>query len=341
MKARKLPSGNWRVNAYVGKDYNGKQIRKSFTATTKKEAEFLAAQYLATHKENETGADMLLSEAYSRYISSKENVLSPSTIRGYKQMARTHFLNLMPCKLSVLTREKIQKAANEESLTCSPKTIRNNYGLLVAVLKAYCPSLRLDIRLPQKEKVDIPIPTEAQIKTLLNSVENTEIEKAILLGAIGGLRRSEISALTAADVSADGVRVNKAYVSDEHGNWILKTTKTTDSTRFVTLPKEVIDKLKPQNGADKIVNLNPNMITKAFRTACLSSFGYTYRFHSLRHFSASFLHSLNVPTAYIMKRGGWSNPATLQKIYTHTMEQREKEFNDFINNQFSDVFSKK
>lgn len=213
--------------------------------------------------------------------------------------------------------------------------------MLVAVLKAYCPSLRLDIRLPQKEKVDIPIPTEAQIKTLLNSVENTEIEKAILLGAIGGLRRSEISALTAADVSADGVRVNKAYVSDEHGNWILKTTKTTDSTRFVTLPKEVIDKLKPQNGADKIVNLNPNMITKAFRTACLSSFGYTYRFHSLRHFSASFLHSLNVPTAYIMKRGGWSNPATLQKIYTHTMEQREKEFNDFINNQFSDVFSKK
>ncbi len=341
MKAKKLPSGNWRVNAFIGRDSTGKQIRKSFTAPTKKEAEFLASQYLVEHKQAVSTTDMLLSEAYQRYISSKENVLSPSTIRGYKQMARTHFLKLMPCKLSVLTQEKIQRAVNEESLTCSPKTVRNIYGLLVAVLKTYCPSLRLNTRLPQKEKVEIYIPTQEQINILLKNVEDTEIEKAILLGAIGGLRRSEISALTAADVTENGVKVNKALVNNEHGEWILKTTKTTESTRFVTLPKEVLEKLKPQDGTDKIVNLNPNMITKAFRGACLSAFGCTYRFHSLRHFSASFLHSLNVPTAYIMKRGGWNNPATLQKIYTHTMEQQEKEFNEFINASFEQAFSKK
>lgn len=341
MKAKKLPSGNWRVNAYIGKDSNGKQIRKSFTAPTKKEAEFLASQYLVEHKQNDNYTDMLLSEAYSRYITSKENVLSPSTIRSYKQMARTHFLKLMSYKLSVLTQEKIQRTVNEESLTCSPKTIRNIYGLLVAVLKTYCPSLHLNTRLPQKEKVEIYIPTQEQINILLEQVEGTEIEKAVLLGAIGGLRRSEVSALTAADVLNNGVKVNKALVNDEHGKWILKTTKTTESTRFVTLPKEVIEKLVPQPGTDKIVNMNPNMITKAFRNACLSAFGRTYRFHSLRHFSASFLHSLNVPTAYIMKRGGWSNPATLQKIYTHTMEQQEKEFNDFINTSFEQAFSKK
>ncbi len=341
MKAKKLPSGNWRVNAFIGRDCTGKQIRKSFTAPNKKEAEFLASQYLVEHKQAVSTTNMPLSEAYDRYISSKENVLSPSTIRGYKQMARTHFSKLMPCKLSVLTQEKIQRAVNEESLTCSPKTVRNIYGLLVAVLKTYCPSLHLNTRLPQKEKVEIYIPTQEQINILLKNVEDTEIEKAILLGAIGGLRRSEISALTAADVTENGVKVNKALVNNEHGEWILKTTKTTESTRFVTLPKEVLEKLKPQDGTDKIVNLNPNMITKAFRGACLSVFGCTYRFHSLRHFSASFLHSLNVPTAYIMKRGGWNNPATLQKIYTHTMEQQEKEFNEFINASFEQAFSKK
>lgn len=341
MKARKLPSGSWRVNAYVGKDADGKQIRKSFTAETKRQAELLANQYLATNKQADSYTDMALSEAYQRYIASKDSVLSPSTIRGYKQMARTHFQRLMPCKLSALTQEQIQKAVNVESLSCSPKTLRNNYGLLVAVLKTYCPSLHLNISLPQKEKVEIYIPTEEQINRLLEMVENTEIEKAILLGAVGGLRRSEIAALTATDVSEDGVTVNKALVSDEYGNWVLKTTKTTESTRFVPLPQEVISKLTPQSGTDKIVNLNPNMITKGFRSACLEAFGCTYRFHSLRHFSASFLHSLNVPTAYIMKRGGWSNPATLQKIYTHTMEQQEKDFNDLINQHFSDVFSKK
>ena len=45
-KAKKLPSGSWRVLLYVGTDENGKKKRKSITADTKKEAELLAAQYL-------------------------------------------------------------------------------------------------------------------------------------------------------------------------------------------------------------------------------------------------------------------------------------------------------
>lgn len=44
VKARKLPSGNWRALAYSG-IVNGKRSYKSFTAPTRKEAEFLAAEY--------------------------------------------------------------------------------------------------------------------------------------------------------------------------------------------------------------------------------------------------------------------------------------------------------
>ena len=39
--AKKLPSGSWRVNLYIGKTPDGKRQYKSFTADTKKEAEFL------------------------------------------------------------------------------------------------------------------------------------------------------------------------------------------------------------------------------------------------------------------------------------------------------------
>lgn len=341
MKAKKLPSGSWRVNAYVGKDSNGKQIRKSFTAASKKQAEFLAAQYLASQKSNSDYTGITLAEAFDRYITSKENVLSPSTIRGYRNIEQKHLQELMRYKLSQLTEEKIQITINKLSLNHSPKTVRNIYGLLVAVLKTYAPTFHLNVTLPQKEKPIIFVPNEQQISRLLSEAKNTELEKAILLGAVGGLRRSEISALTAADVTENGIMVNKAVVCDANGNWVLKTTKTTESTRFVTLPKEVIGKLKPQQGTDKIVNLQPNIITNYFRNTTRKLFGQPIRFHSLRHFSASFLHSLNVPTAYIMKRGGWNNPATLQKIYTHTMEQQEKEFNEFINASFEQAFSKK
>lgn len=65
-KAKKLPSGNWRVQVY---DSNTKKY-KSFTAKTKKEAEYKAAEYsLNSHKDN-SYENITLKEAYKRYIAS-------------------------------------------------------------------------------------------------------------------------------------------------------------------------------------------------------------------------------------------------------------------------------
>ena len=52
MKAKKLPSGRWRCQVYLGKDKNGKNIYKSVTADTRKEAEYLAAEMQLTKKTN-------------------------------------------------------------------------------------------------------------------------------------------------------------------------------------------------------------------------------------------------------------------------------------------------
>lgn len=44
-KAKKLKSGNWRVLVPDYKDKSGKWHYKSFTAATKKEAEYAAAEF--------------------------------------------------------------------------------------------------------------------------------------------------------------------------------------------------------------------------------------------------------------------------------------------------------
>ena len=49
-KAKKLPSGKWRALVYDYTDSNGKRKYQSFTAETKKEAEFLAAHYCLNKK---------------------------------------------------------------------------------------------------------------------------------------------------------------------------------------------------------------------------------------------------------------------------------------------------
>ena len=133
-KAKKLPSGKWRALVYDYTDSSGKRKYQSFTAETKKEAEFLAADYSLNKKSRSSTSDMTLYEGYTRYIESKSNILSPSTIRGYVQMQKNSYPSLMDCKIKSLTQEKIQIAVNEYAAKFSSKTVRNRHGLISAVL---------------------------------------------------------------------------------------------------------------------------------------------------------------------------------------------------------------
>ena len=48
--ARKLPSGSWRCQVYDYTDADGKRHYRSFTANTRKEAEYQAAEYALNKK---------------------------------------------------------------------------------------------------------------------------------------------------------------------------------------------------------------------------------------------------------------------------------------------------
>ena len=105
-KAKKLPSGNWRVQLYIGKE-NGKRIYKSFTEETKKAAEYAAAEYAVKLKERNSPEKITFKDAADKYLDDKKAVLSPSTIRGYKIMLRNAY--------SAIQNERIQ-ALSEGSI---------------------------------------------------------------------------------------------------------------------------------------------------------------------------------------------------------------------------------
>lgn len=342
--AKKLPSGNWRIRVFIGTDETGKERFKSFTAPTKKEAEYLAAEYQMTGKQKAASAgNMTLREAYDRYIDSKCNVLSPSTVGEYRRCAKRDLQELMPFKLADLTQEDVQKAINKMAIDRSPKTVRNAHGLLSSVLGAYYPSFQLYTRLPQKKKSDIAIPTEAEVNALLKATEGNHLHRAILLGAVGTLRRSEICALTKADIRDNGVMVDKAMVMDENYQYVIKTTKTTAGTRFVELPKYVLDELNAAVGdkpTDRVYDQTPVKLTNKFTELTEKVLGKSFRFHDLRHYSASVLHAMGVPDLYIMKRGGWESRETLDRIYQHILTDEQKKFNKQIVEKFTNAFGK-
>lgn len=59
----------------------------------------------------------------------------------------------------------------------------------------------------------------------------------------------------------------------------------------------------------------------------------------LRHYNASIMLALNVPDKYAMERMGYSTPATLKKVYQHTMAGKRAEVNSMINSHMNEMFT--
>lgn len=340
-KAKKLPSGNWRVNLYVGiNPTTGKRKYLSFTAATKKEAEYMAAEYrLKGEIKKKPNSELTLAEAYARYIDDRSEVLSPSTIRGYRAMERRDFVTLMSLKLKDITPEMIQATINDMASTHSPKSVRNSHSLLSSVLKSYIPAMRLDTRLPQKEIKNLEIPSDSEVSALLQATVGKPIHTAILLGAVGTLRRSEVCALLKSDIKDNGIMVDKAMVPNDKKEYVIKSTKTAAGTRFVELPGFVLDELRAiNNTSDRVYPFSPMTLSNGFARTTLQVLGKKYRFHDLRHYSASVLHAMGVPDLYIMQRGGWEDRETLNRVYQHVMSDEQKRYNEKIMNRFSSTF---
>lgn len=328
-KAKKLPSGNWRVQVFVGIDEEKKRQYHSVTAPTKKEAEYLAAEFALKHKDKRQN-NLTVKEALERYTESKKNVLSPSTYREYKNAAQRDLKELHNVKLSDLTQERVQIAINNASMKHSPKTVKNMHGLLSSALKMFMPELRLTTTLPRTEKKQLYIPSDEDIKKLLNYVKGKPIELPILLAATGSLRRSEISALTPEDVKDNGVVINKAMVLDIDHKWVVKPPKTRAGNRFCPLSPAVAAKAR-----EGLPTLHPDAITHHFKRAVKNCGLPPFSFHKLRHYYASVLHALGVPDKYIMKNGGWECESVLHNVYEHTLSDREDQEAQKIVTHFS------
>ncbi len=286
-KISRTKSGKYRTLVFY-LDENGKRCRKSFTHEDKNMVKYLAASFLAGRKDNCKEERMTIKEALRRYVDSKENILSPSTIRGYRAICKNNLIELQSVRLCDLTNEAIQKAVNTETQLHTPKTVANIYGLLTAALNMFLPNFRPTATLPQKKRFEAVVPVDEQVKKLLALAAGTDIEIPIILAAMGSLRAGEIASLLVEDILDNGVRVNKAMVLNQHERWEIKLRpKTKAGERISPLPPDVITKIresvKDKAPDERICNMSPAIIYKHYaklRTQCGME---QCRFHDLRH----------------------------------------------------------
>ena len=313
MNITKLPSGNYRIR----KSKNG----KVYSVTLDHKPTMFEADTIIKEM-SDTSTNISLEKACRVYIDSKSNVLSPSTIVSYESIVKHISPELKHKKLLSINNADLQFEVNEYSSTHSSKSTRNFNGFLMSIVKFYGLNLKSP-KLPPKEHKKPYIPTEDEVKAIMNEIKGTKYEVPILLASMG-LRRSEICALTLDDLNGNELTINKALVCDKNKNWVLKTTKTESSTRTIILPDYVSNLIREQGF---VYDGFPGLIYKHLTDTQKKLGIQHFSLHKMRHFFASYMHHLGYTDKQIQAFGGWKTDGVMKTVYQHEMEMEKAKQN--------------
>lgn len=317
-KARQLPSGSWFCRVRV----DGKDI--PITRPTEKEAVAEAMAIKAGIKEARLHPKKrTLSQAIDDYIESRQNILSPSTVRGYRAIQKGRFQSMMHKDVHLISQTQWQRAIDAESRLISAKTLANAWGFLSSVIFEVT-GQRPIVRLPQVIPAERQWLTPAQIPIFVEAVKGRSIEIPALL-ALSSLRRSELLNLRWKDVDLEKgfLRVNGAAVYDENGKLVRKReTKNRTSRRIVPIIpplRAALEKIKYPG--EYVVTMKPTGIFSHINRVCVANGLPEVGFHGLRHSFASLAYHLQMPEKVAMEIGGWANDQTMHRIYTHLAQE--------------------
>lgn len=365
-KKGELPSGNVRRKVYdhsepvfddAGRpvlDSSGKpklkKIYVSITAETAAEANRLVAEYKIRKNYHPALCDMTLYEAIDKYISISDNILSQSTIRGYRTIQRNAFRSIISIKISKLSTEMLKEAVNTESKRTtgkknpkpiSAKTISNEYGLISAVLNTYVPTLDTNIKLPQIEHNQHELSTP---DVIYDMVKDTEMELPVMLAMWLSFTASEILGLTKSkSISSDGefITIKEVIVKDEHGKEVTKNKgKQPTRDRTLRIPEYIKGLIEAVPG-DRLVPLTGAALTQRWAKLVKKADIPHMTFHDLRHVNASIMTILNIPDKYAQERGGWKTDNIMKSTYMQTFSKQREEVDQRVDNYMYDVIFNK
>lgn len=325
---RQLPSGAWFVRIMVdGKSY-------SITKPTEKEAiaEAMAIKLEIKEAATQKQKDKTLYDAINEYIDARRNILSPSTIRGYRIIRDNRFQGVMHSRIGAIRPEKWQSIVNAEARLVSAKTLKNSWGFISSVIHEATGEI-VNVRLPQVVPNERDFLDPDQIGVLIHAVKGKRLEIAVLL-ALSSLRQSEILALRWADIDLKNrvLYVNGAAVPGEDGKLVRKdTTKNSSSRRAVPIIQplyEALNEKDKRTGA--VVDLSTSGMYKGINRLCEENGLPAVGVHGLRHSFASLAYHLQIPEKIAMQIGGWANTQTMHRIYTHVGQKEiSKQANKF------------
>jgi len=330
--AKKTKAGNWRILVYDYTDENGKKVRKSFTAPTKAEVEYIASQWVHNEKGKEKNKPLTVGDVIDQYIEKCKSLdLSPTTIHNYEVYRENGFKNLMSINVDDLTDEICQNAIDEERERpkgqckgfVSAKTVRNEWGLIAASLKKICKK-SFDVSLPKSQRTFKELPTPEQV---MEMIKGTSIELPCLLSMWLSFSLSEIRGFKCSSIRNGCIYVDQVLVDVDNIAVIKENAKTATRKRKQSLPPYIMELINNTESYQNFVKteidgllipLTRHQIYNKFQRLCEKN-DIQMTFHDLRHMFASImLTRLQIPEKVVQDEGGWSTDHVMKTVYSNT-----------------------
>lgn len=370
----------WRTSIMIGFKPDGKPDRKQFYGKTQKEVKEKLEDYKrkmsmgVLNEENITIQDWF----YTWLFDYRKQDLKPKSFDRYHGIYKNYILNtnLGKIKLCDLRTTHLQrhyknlldqgvtpttiKQLNTNLKTCLGEAERQGY-----ILKNWCKLVTLP-KIDNDKEIKVLTPEE-QTK-FLAAIKGHELELLFIVALGTGLRLGELLGLKWCDIDFKNneLTVNRSiqrvpiYEGDKIVRYevIEQTPKTKNSSRTISVPVNIINKLKKykkeQNqlilyAGEAYTNNNYVLCNKLGKIIDDKKPGRNLKsilkkldiepmkFHALRHTYATRLFEAGVAPKTVQHLMGHADIQTTMNIYTHVMKGEKIEAVDKINNLFVEV----
>jgi len=266
-----------------------------------------------------------------RWIVARASRLAPRTVEGYRDIARRYILPAMgDRKLSKLHTRHVDQLLDE--LANRPRTAQLTRLVLRAALAEAVERGELKSNPVDKAQVvrhvaDDPIWwTPFEVREFLDAARKRGDRHlhAWQLALCTGLRRGELIGLRWQDVRPDGLHICNQRVL-VGGVLTDAPPKTKASRRVIPMTPELavlVDQMRcerPQRRriSPYVVDLTPQGLRKALKSACTASGVRDIKIHGLRHTAASMAVRRGVPLRVVQQLLGHSTYVVTARYYAH------------------------
>lgn len=338
MSASKMPDGRWKVTCrYKTWDGQVKQHKKE-GFQTKREAQQYEKDFLA---KKSGSASMKMSALLDIYLEDAQAHLKPTTYSSLKTTVDNiyrptfgayHVDEITPLLIRQWYNNLKTAPSKRTGKPFAASSLKLHYTRLSSIFNFACRYYGLKsnpcthtVKHKAGAKHEIQFLTLAEFQKF-RSVERAPIYKVAFDTLFWtGMRRGELLALTASDISGNRISITKNYTQVD-GKEIIGTPKTESSTRTIDIPDFLLRELDPYitaAGSGRIFEaVTPSCLQRHCHINCDRAGVKQIRVHDLRHSHASLLIDRGASPLLIAERLGHENATITLQVYSHLYQSQ-------------------